>query len=157
MEQKQDILIGRDAELKYLESIESSKEAEFVVVYGRTHKPVHDELTEHVAIVTVNDVCQTNHHFKIIYVNVPVRAIGEQTERTMCILPTCDTLGVNMTHRCVRNIASAIDEYSNDGRCYILRHVETYSRSNRQHLTCFLRKVNVYQAFGRFLKPQQLT
>lgn len=35
MEQKQDILIGRDAELKHLESIASSKEAEFVVVYGR--------------------------------------------------------------------------------------------------------------------------
>ena len=35
MEQKQDILIGRDAELKHLEAIASSKEAEFVVVYGR--------------------------------------------------------------------------------------------------------------------------
>ena len=35
MEQKQDILIGRDAEIKHLESIASSKEAEFVVVYGR--------------------------------------------------------------------------------------------------------------------------
>jgi hypothetical protein len=55
------------------------------------------------------------------------------------------------------NIASVFDEYSNGGRCYILHHVETYSRSNRQHLTCFLRKVNVYQAFGGFLKPQHLT
>lgn len=35
MEQKQDILIGRDAEKKHLESIVQSKEAEFVVVYGR--------------------------------------------------------------------------------------------------------------------------
>ena len=35
MEQKQDILIGRDAEKKHLESIVLSKEAEFVVVYGR--------------------------------------------------------------------------------------------------------------------------
>ena len=35
MEQVQDILIGREAEIKYLESIVSSKEAEFVVVYGR--------------------------------------------------------------------------------------------------------------------------
>ena len=35
MEQKQDILIGRSAELKHFESIASSKEAEFVVVYGR--------------------------------------------------------------------------------------------------------------------------
>ena len=35
MEQIQDILIGREAEIKYLESIVSSKEAEFVVVYGR--------------------------------------------------------------------------------------------------------------------------
>ncbi len=34
MEQKQDILIGRDAEKKHLESIVQSKEAEFVVVYG---------------------------------------------------------------------------------------------------------------------------
>ena len=55
------------------------------------------------------------------------------------------------------NIASTFDEYSNDGRCYILRHIETYSRSNRQHLTCFLRKVNVYQASRRFSKPQHLT
>ena len=35
MEQNQDILIGRDAEIKHLESIALSKEAEFVVVYGR--------------------------------------------------------------------------------------------------------------------------
>lgn len=35
MEQKQDILVGRDAEIKHLEAIASSKEAEFVVVYGR--------------------------------------------------------------------------------------------------------------------------
>ena len=34
MEQNQDILIGRDAEIKHLESIALSKEAEFVVVYG---------------------------------------------------------------------------------------------------------------------------
>ena len=51
------------------------------------------------------------------------------------------------------NIATAFDEYSNDGRCYILRHVETYSRPIRQHLTHILRKVNVYQAFGRFWEP----
>ena len=35
MDQKQDILIGRDAEIKHLESISLSKEAEFVIVYGR--------------------------------------------------------------------------------------------------------------------------
>ena len=35
MEQYQDILVGRDAEKKHLESIVLSKEAEFVVVYGR--------------------------------------------------------------------------------------------------------------------------
>ena len=35
MEQVQDTLIGREAEIKYLETIVSSKEAEFVVVYGR--------------------------------------------------------------------------------------------------------------------------
>lgn len=35
MDQGQDILIGRDAEMKHLESIMLSKEAEFVVVYGR--------------------------------------------------------------------------------------------------------------------------
>ena len=35
MEQVQDILIGREAEIKYLNTIISSKEAEFVVVYGR--------------------------------------------------------------------------------------------------------------------------
>ena len=51
------------------------------------------------------------------------------------------------------NIATAFDEYSNDDRCYILRHVETYSRSICQHLTHILRKVNVYQAFGRFWEP----
>lgn len=35
MEQTQDILVGRKAETKQLESIMASKEAEFVVVYGR--------------------------------------------------------------------------------------------------------------------------
>ncbi|MCR5158928.1 MAG: ATP-binding protein [Prevotella sp.] len=35
MEQVQDILIGREAEIKQLDAIASSKEAEFVVVYGR--------------------------------------------------------------------------------------------------------------------------
>ena len=35
MEQVQDILIGRETEIKHLESIMSSREAEFVVVYGR--------------------------------------------------------------------------------------------------------------------------
>lgn len=35
MEQYQDILVGRNAEKKHLESIVLSKEAEFVVVYGR--------------------------------------------------------------------------------------------------------------------------
>ena len=35
MEQVKDILIGREAEIKHFDAIVSSKEAEFVVVYGR--------------------------------------------------------------------------------------------------------------------------
>ena len=35
MKQVQDMLVGRKAETKQLESIMASKEAEFVVVYGR--------------------------------------------------------------------------------------------------------------------------
>ena len=35
MEQVQDILTGREAEIKHLDAIVSSKEAELVVVYGR--------------------------------------------------------------------------------------------------------------------------
>ena len=36
-----------------------------VFVHRFAHKPVHDVLSELVAVVAVDGVCQTDHHFKI--------------------------------------------------------------------------------------------
>mgnify|MGYP006988900206 CR=1 FL=1 len=71
-------------------------------VHRFTHQFIHDELTKLVAIVAVNSVCQTNHHFKIIHVDIPVRMKRKQTERAMSVLFVCDTFIIYI-ERIVRN------------------------------------------------------
>ena len=51
-----------------------------VFVHRSAHQSVHDVLSELVAIVAVDGVCQTDYHFKVIHVDAPVGVIGEQTE-----------------------------------------------------------------------------
>ena len=63
----------------------------YVLVHRSAHQSVHDELSELAAIVGINSVCQTDNHFKIIHVYVPIRMIGEQTERAMSVFFACDT------------------------------------------------------------------
>ena len=63
----------------------------YVLAHWSAHQSVHDELTELVAIVAVDGVCQTDNHFKIVHVYVPIRAIREQTERAVSVLLSCDT------------------------------------------------------------------
>ena len=51
-----------------------------ILVHRYSHKSVHDVLAELPAIVAVDCVSQTDNHFKVINVDVPVWAIGKQTE-----------------------------------------------------------------------------
>lgn len=48
-----------------------------ILVHRFAHQAVHNELAELAAIVTVDGVCQTDNHFKIVHVDVPVRTIRE--------------------------------------------------------------------------------
>jgi len=57
-----------------------------VFVHRSAHQSVHNELAELAAIVTVDGVCQTDNHLKIVHVDVPVRTIREQTERAVSVL-----------------------------------------------------------------------
>ena len=52
----------------------------YILIHRFAHQSVHDELTELLAIVALNGICQTYHHFKIVHVYVPVRMMGEQAE-----------------------------------------------------------------------------
>ena len=54
----------------------------YIRVHWPAHQTVHNELTELAAIVTVDGVCQTDNHLKVVHVYVPVRMIGKQTECT---------------------------------------------------------------------------
>ncbi len=61
-----------------------------ILVHRSSHKSVHDVLAvigfaaslaeELPAIVAVDCVSQTDNHFKVVHVYVPVWAIGKQTE-----------------------------------------------------------------------------
>ena len=62
-----------------------------VFVHWFTHQSVHNVLVELLAIVAVNGVCQTDNHFKIVHVDVPVRTIREQTEGAVSVLFVRDT------------------------------------------------------------------
>lgn len=63
----------------------------YILVHRFTHQTVHNELAELVAIVTVDGVCQTNHHFKVVHFYVPVRTIREQTEGAVSVFFVRDT------------------------------------------------------------------
>ena len=52
----------------------------YILVHRFAHQAVHNELAELAAIVAVDGICQTDNHFKIIHVYVPIRMIGKQTE-----------------------------------------------------------------------------
>ena len=52
----------------------------YILVHRFAHQEVHNELTELATIVAVDGVCQTDKHFKVVHVYLPVRMIGEQTE-----------------------------------------------------------------------------
>jgi len=58
----------------------------YILVHRFAHQSVHNELTELAVIVTVDGVCQTDNHFKIVHVDVPVRTIREQTEGAVSVL-----------------------------------------------------------------------
>ena len=63
-----------------------------IFVHGSAHKSVHDVLSELVAVVAVDGVCQTDHHFKVIHVDAPVGVIGEQAEGSVSVLFVRDTI-----------------------------------------------------------------
>ena len=47
-----------------------------ILVHRSAHQTVHNELTELMAIVAVDGVCQTDNHLKVVHVYVPIRIIG---------------------------------------------------------------------------------
>ena len=70
-----------------------------VFVHRSAHQSVHDVLAELVAVVAVDGVSQTNNHFKVIHVYVPVGVIGEQPKRAMSIFLTRDTILIYRAYR----------------------------------------------------------
>ena len=69
-----------------------------IFVHGSAHQSVHDVLAELLAVVAVDSVSQTDYHFKIIHVDVPVRVIGEQSERAVSVLFVRDTFIIYRTY-----------------------------------------------------------
>ena len=74
----------------FLSSWQFQRKAD-IFVHWSAHQSVHNVLSELVAVVAVDGVCQTDHHFKAIHVNVPIGVIGEQAERAMSVLFMRDT------------------------------------------------------------------
>ena len=64
----------------------------YVFVHRFTHQLVHDELSELAAVAAVDDVCKADNNLQIVHVDVPIRMIGEQTERAMSVFLMCDTI-----------------------------------------------------------------
>ena len=63
----------------------------YILVHRFTHQAIHNKLAELVTIIAVDGVCQTDNHFQIIHVYVPVRMIREQTEKSVSVFFACDT------------------------------------------------------------------
>ena len=63
-----------------------------VFVHGSAHQSVHDVLSELVAVVAVDGICQTDHHFKVIHVDAPIGVIGEQAEGSVSVLFVRETI-----------------------------------------------------------------
>ena len=74
-----------------------------VFVYWSAHQSVHNVLAELLAVVAVDGVCQTDNHFKVIHVYVPVRTVGEQPERAVSIFLTRDTILIYRAYRAEYN------------------------------------------------------
>ena len=70
-----------------------------VFVHRSAHQSVHDVLSELLAVVAVDGVCQTDNHFKVIHVDVPVWTVGQQPECTVSIFLTRGTILIYRAYR----------------------------------------------------------
>ena len=67
---------SRASKFQCLFAVLHTKYDTHVRVHWPVHQAVHNELTELVAIVAVDGVCQTDNNLQIVHVYVPVRMIS---------------------------------------------------------------------------------
>jgi len=91
----------------------------YIFVHRFAHQAVHNELAELVAIVAVDGVCQTDNHFKIVHVDVPVRTIREQTERAVSVKLAFLLISEKVTKKCPAGYAVLMGSGAGAGKPFV--------------------------------------